>query len=125
MEKLKEYVLENEDLLEIVREINNYDSSLDWLDYQYNDDEFFEIYFGDKPLEAVRAVCYGEYNYTDEYVKFDSYGNLESCNKYELYEELESNIDEILERLIDLYNNIYISDELKKEIEEYEENEEE
>lgn len=125
MEELKKYVLENEDLLELVRDINSYDGSLDWLDYQENDEEFFEVYFDRNVIEAVRAVCYGNYKYTDEFVKFDGYGNLESCNKYELEEELEDNIEEIIERLIDLYDNLYISDELKEKIEEYKENEKE
>lgn len=30
--------------------------------------------------EAVRAVCYGEYNYTDDYVRFNNCGNLETTN---------------------------------------------
>lgn len=46
----------------------------------YNDNEFFEMYFADKVLDAIRAVCYGEYEYTDEYVKFNGYGNIESSN---------------------------------------------
>lgn len=111
-------------MLELVRDINSYDGSLDWLEYQENDEDFFNIYYNNA-LEAVRAVCYGNYNYADEYVKINAYGNLESCSKYELAEELEDNIEEITERLIDLYTNLYISDELKKKIEEYKENEEE
>lgn len=70
-------------------------------------------------------MCYGDYNYTDEYVKINAYGNLESCGSYELEEEFKNNIEEITERLIDLYDNLYISDELKEKIKEYEENEEE
>ena len=88
MEELKNYILENEDLLELVRDINSYDGSLDWLDYQENDEEFFDVYYNNT-LEAVRAVCYGDYNYTNEYVKINAYGNLESCGSYELEEELK------------------------------------
>lgn len=125
MEELKNYVLENEDLLELVRDINSYDGSLDWLDYQENDKDFFDTYFYQNPDEAVRAVCYGDYKYTDEFVKFNGYGNLESCSKYEMQEDLETFIDDIIERLIDLYENLYISEELEKKIEEYKENEKE
>ena len=125
MEELKKYVLENEDLLELVRDINSYDGSLDWLDYQENDKDFFDTYFYQDPDEAVRAVCYGDYKYTDEYVKFNGYGNLESCSKYEMEEDLETFIDDIIERLIDLYENLYISEELEEKIEEYKENEKE
>ncbi len=44
-----------------------------------NDDEFFDMMFS-KTLEAVRAICYGEYRYTDDYVQFNGYGNLESTS---------------------------------------------
>ena len=33
--------------------------------------------------EAVRAVCYGEYHYPDDYVRFNGYGNLETTNNPE------------------------------------------
>jgi hypothetical protein len=56
------------------RNINDSDSEI-----YLNDEEFFSMFFTD-PLEAVRAVCYGEYNYTDEYVVFDGYANLETSN---------------------------------------------
>lgn len=42
-----------------------------------NDEDFFEENFSNAD-SAVRAVCYGEYHYTDEYVVFNAYGNLES-----------------------------------------------
>jgi|GEM_PF-605812 len=47
-------------------------------DYIYdNDEDFFEEYFSTKD-EAVRAVMYGDYNYSDDHVQFNGYGNLES-----------------------------------------------
>jgi len=45
-----------------------------------NDDEFFNTYFDDNVINAVRAVCYGNYQYNHKYVRFDGYGNLESTN---------------------------------------------
>lgn len=44
-----------------------------------NDEEFFSMFFSDT-MEAVRAVCYGEYRYQDEWVTFNGCGNLESSN---------------------------------------------
>lgn len=44
-----------------------------------NDEEFFSTFFPDT-MEAVRAVCFGEYRYQDEWVTFNGYGNLESSN---------------------------------------------
>jgi hypothetical protein len=45
-----------------------------------NSDDFFNTFFDGKVIEAVRAVSYGEYNYNDNFVRFDGYGNLESFN---------------------------------------------
>lgn len=44
-----------------------------------NDEEFFSVFFSDT-MSAVRAVCFGEYRYQDEWVKFNGYGNLDSSN---------------------------------------------
>lgn len=45
-----------------------------------NDDEFFNLFFEGKVIEAVQCVCYGDYRYSDNLVKFNGYGNLESFN---------------------------------------------
>lgn len=111
MEELKEYLLNNIEVLEgVVREINSWDGSLDWLDVFNNDEEFFEIFYHNKTVEAVRAVCYGNYNYMDDYVRINAYGNLESCNAWEYKEELTNYIDEIIESLIEEKENLYIDD---------------
>lgn len=52
-----------------------------------NDDDFFDTYFS-KPQEAVRACYYGEYKYSDTYVKFNGLGNLDSFSSLD-----EDNID--------------------------------
>lgn len=43
-----------------------------------NDEEFFEIFFSNKVMDAVRAISYGKYHYGDSYVMFNGYANLES-----------------------------------------------
>jgi hypothetical protein len=45
-----------------------------------NDEDFFNTFFDNRVLEAVRAVVYGDYNYSHDWVKFNGYGNLESTN---------------------------------------------
>ena len=65
-EQIKDYLLNNmETLKDVTREIISYSGALDWLDYQPNDEEFFEVYFAKKD-EVARAVCYGNYNYMDD-----------------------------------------------------------
>lgn len=114
---LKDYLINNCDLMQLVSELRDYDDSLDHLCYQLNDDEFFEIYFHNKTMEAVRAVCYGEYEYLDDYVKFNGHGNLVSKDKWELQKELESNIDEILESVLENHGHIELDDKTKALVE--------
>lgn len=42
-----------------------------------NDEEFFEMMFKDA-MSAVRAVSFGTYEYSADYVRFNGYGNLET-----------------------------------------------
>lgn len=44
----------------------------------FNDKYFFEHFFQNNPMEAVRATQFGKYNYKDTYVWFNGYANLES-----------------------------------------------
>jgi hypothetical protein len=62
-----------------------------------NDEEFFNIFFEGKVLEAVRAVSFGEYNYSHDYVKFNGYGNLISFNSPSDEIDLNEIANEILE----------------------------
>lgn len=119
---LKEYLLENiDELKEVVGEINCWDGSLDYLDYQENDEQFFKDYFYKNPEEAVRATYYGSYEYMDDYVHFNAYGNLDSCSEYEYEEELKSYIDEIIDRIKEEKENLELSEIIKDLLEKEEE----
>ena len=125
MERIRKYLLNDvEELDRVVREINSWDGSLDWLEAYENDGEFFDTYF-DSAFEAVRSAHYGSYDYSDDLVRFDGYGNLESFSRWEYEDELKDNIDDIIERLLSEYYNIYINEELEKLIMEYLEEEKE
>jgi hypothetical protein len=82
---------------ETMQEINYYDDEI-----HYNDDDFFNTYFENKPLEAVRSAKYGDYNYVDEYVRFNGYGNLESFTGYNLDDYIL--YDEIIDHMVDEEN---------------------
>jgi hypothetical protein len=54
------------------------------------DDEFFEIFFSHKPMEAARAASFGTINWSDDYITFNGNGNLESIrNPIDYIEETE------------------------------------
>lgn len=65
-----------------------------------NDDDFFNTFFEGKTMEAVRAVCFGEFRYSDQYVVFNGYGNLDSfsnpsthIDKSEICNDISENPD--------------------------------
>ena len=119
-EEIKNYLLNHVDeIRDIVIEINSIDNSLEYLEYYENDNEFFNMFFPNNPTEAVRSAYYGDYNYCDEYVRFNGYGNLVSFNDYDLEKEYKEYIDDIIKSLIEHYQQISIcDDELIKLIEE-------
>jgi len=64
----------------------------------YNDEEFFNMFFGNKPIEGARAAVYGDYNFHHDYVKFNGYGNLESIDFIGV-EDLPDIIDNIVDAI--------------------------
>lgn len=94
------YTVEQLELM--VREMNAWDGSFDNLAVYENDDEFFQIFFESKVMEAVRAVSYGDYNYMDAYVRFNGYGNIESLSEREWHQELEDEADDIVEQYLEM-----------------------
>ena len=122
-EEIKNYLLNHVDEIgDIIIEINSIDSSLEYLQYYENDEEFFNTFFYNNPTEAVRSAYYGDYNYCDDYVRFNGYGNLVSFNDYDLEKEYKEYINEIVNALLKHYQEIGITDDnLKELIEKYEE----
>ena len=102
--------LDPSQLREMVGMINSYDDSFEDLNYYENEDDFFNTFFNNNVLEAVRAVSFGDYNYSDDYVRFDAYGNLKSASEYEVNSELEDYAEEIAERYLELVESGDIDD---------------
>ena len=120
-EEIKNYLLNHVDEIgDIIIEINSIDGSLDFLEYWNNDEEFFNTFFYNNPMEAVRSSYYGDYNYCDNWVKFDGYGNLKSVNDYGLENEYKDYIEDITKSLIEHYQELSITDkELNNLIKKY------
>jgi hypothetical protein len=57
-----------------------------------NDEEFFNMYYSQKPHEAVRATFYGDFRYMDEYVTFGGDGNLKSFEERDLEDYIDDNL---------------------------------
>lgn len=107
LEEIKENVTIDE-LDYLVKECNAWDGCLDHLDYMEFDEDFFNTYFYNKPMEAARATHFGDVNWNDDYIHFDGYGNLESASIEDYESELEYYKDEIIENALELYENNHI-----------------
>lgn len=122
-----------DELGNILNDINSWDGSFEELCFEHNDEDFFNTYFENRVDEAVRAVCYGDYNYTDEYVRFNAYGNLESFDEWQVENEITSYATEIIKRYLELLEaepryfdpSDYLDDELCELIEKHFNGEEE
>ena len=90
--------LEGLDDGELVAIHNEYCESLGYDDDRIyvNDEDFFECYFSDT-MSAIRAICYGEYSYTDDYVVFNGYANLDTFTSPSSHVDIPSIAEDILE----------------------------
>lgn len=126
LKQLKEK-LTCDNLMELVDACYGYNGYFYRLKAYEFDDEFFNIHFNN-PMEAARATYFGNIqNWLDPYIRFNGYGNLESVGEYEYEMELKDNINEIVEKSLELYKdgNITLYGELEELFDEYLENEEE
>ena len=105
IEKLKEELTLDE-LKEMVNDVNCWNGQLEDYYWYENDEWFFQDFFQNKVDEAIRAVCYGNYEYMDDYVQFNAYGNLDSCSELEYNKEIEEGAEEIIETYLDNINDM-------------------
>lgn len=120
-EKVKELLLNDDEMLiDVVREINSWDGSLRQLDY-LNMDEFDDILYGTQPIDLAFTIHNGNFNPNDDYFIFNEDGNLESESRSGVLEEMKDYIDDVIERLIDLQDNLYLPQEVQDILNEDEE----
>ena len=110
LNEIKELLLNDVDTLrDAVNELNSWNNCLDYLIVYENDEEFFDMFFKGRPAEVARAIHYGDFNYNDEYIKFNAYGNLETLSEYDYEELLKENVEEVIDCLIEYVEHIYIA----------------
>lgn len=113
---------------QLVQLNNTYCDEQNYLDDQIysNGEEFFENNFGGNIMEAVRAVSYGEYNYTHDWVTYNGYGNLitmDSVGTDDLCESVDIIAEHVAENFSS-YDHLFDIDEDDFDEEEEEETDE-
>lgn len=96
------------DMLEnLVNDCNSWDGSLEEYRVYPFDDDFFNSFFSNNPMEAVRATFFGcIQNWNDDYIYINAYGNLESMNDYIYHTILKESKEEIIETALQLYRDV-------------------
>ena len=112
LNEIKELLLNDVDTLrDAVNELNSWNNCLDYLIVYENDEEFFDMFFKGRPAEVARAIHYGDFNYNDEYIKFNAYGRLKTLSEYDYEELLKENVEEVIDCLIKYVEHISIDNE--------------
>ncbi len=98
IEAITDYLneLDNSDLVRIHNEYCQ-SANMDSDEIYSNDEEFFNMFFEGKVIEAVRAATYGDFNYSHDYVIFNGYGNLDSFNNPADHVDIAAIAEDILE----------------------------
>ena len=126
MEKIREYLLNDEELLiGIVRDINSYNGSFETIVPYDNDEYTINDLFENNAYNFMERCQYGNYSIQDDYFTFDTLGHIYSCNWDDIVEETICYIDEIIEELLSIHNDLYVDEELSELIKECLEEEEE
>lgn len=92
---------------------NTYCNNYNMDDYIYENDEEELQYMFSSIDEALRAACYGSYNYTDPYVKFNAYGNLQSLTDMDV--KCEIDFDTLVDYLMEHGDEDEVFDDADKE----------
>ena len=74
--------------------ITIYNNTERFEDIFYFEEDFFENMFATK-MDAAMATSLGTVDWSDEYIQFDGYGNLESLSDYDARQKVLDNLSEI------------------------------
>ena len=108
--EIKEILINDFELtMDIVQQINSWDGALDFLEWYENDEEFFDMYFQGRVVDALQKAYYGNYNFNAPYVKFNNLENFESGYEWDVLDDYKNYIDEIIEAMLETKDNIYIA----------------
>ena len=100
-------IVNSDMLMELVQEVNSWDSSLDWL--EYIDMDLFDDYVSNlSPTDLANRIHFGDFNPNDDYFNFNAYANLVSWSQWEYEAELTTYKYEIVDRFIELYEDGHV-----------------
>lgn len=92
-EVIEAYIDEELDVnIDMLSDYNEYLEDRGYEHY-YNMDELDELLDGLTPMQVIQKTYFGKFNYSDEYVQFNGYANLDSFSEYEIIREMQQDRD--------------------------------
>lgn len=112
-----ENIADNEEVVDIVREVNLWDGSLQEYEFYYMDT--LNEFFGDCRVTDFLEKLAPNFNVSSDGYR-DTYHGLESCSIEEAVDDIKDNIDDIVEAIVDAMEetDLYLPSELKELLEE-------
>lgn len=99
MKELREYLFKNVDkLLEVVQELNRQNGLSEEFKFYKNDEHTINKLFT-TPYEFAKKSNHIEYDFNEEFFRFDNCGDVVSYTYYDMVDEIRDNIDEVIEAL--------------------------
>lgn len=81
-------------------------------DYIYsNEEHFFEEHFQGRVMDAIQAVKYGDFEFHQNWVRYNGCGNLDTTDSPEHWVDMELLADHILENEKDYRHLLELGDE--------------
>lgn len=108
----------DEDILNLVDSVNAWNDELESFRY-YRMEDMNELFSGVKPLDLLDKLA-SDFDSTQELFRDDVFG-LESCNIVDAIVEIKDGVNEVVEAVINNWDNLNIPTSLEKYLEELEE----
>ena len=110
-----EDIADDSDIIQLVRQVNSWDGSLEDYDFFYMD-ELDELY-GEMKLTDFLSKLAPNFNYSDDGFLDTVYG-IESCSMHKVVDDIKDNIDEVAEVIADAMeeSDIWIPSSLEEKL---------
>lgn len=127
-QQIKEVLLslDIEVLLGIIDDLCDYTTNVRCINYKKNTERFLQDCFGPDYINAIKLwVDNGDYSpiadTNNEYARYGVYGSLSSYSKSDVITDISNSFDTLFDSLLEYQNDIFIPDELKSLLKDFNE----
>ena len=110
-----EDIADDNDIIQLVRQVNSWDGSLEEYNFYYMD-ELDELFYGVKLTDFLSKLAPNFYHGDDGFL--DTVYGIESCSIHKVADDIKDNIDEVAEAIADTMeeSDIWIPSSLEEKL---------